>query len=143
MKDLIVLCPINSTTEVQSLSIQSMEPTTTSTQTNTEYASYLYTSVNALGGISTCTGAESALNPGITQLLITPVSCFVLRSGRWASDHDVATQMCQRRNTSCQKQTIMYYLQAQLLLYLETVVVMSPTRLTTPCSYQLVATTNQ
>ena len=143
MKDLIVLCPINSTTEVQSLSIQSMEPTTTSTQTNTEYASYLYTSVNALGGISTCTGAESALNPGITQLLITPVSYFVLRSGRWATDHDVATHMCQRRNTSCQKQKIVYYLQAQLLLCLETVAVMSPTRLTTPCSYQLVATMNQ
>lgn len=65
LKDLIVLCPINSTTEVQSLSIQSMEPTTTSTQTNTEYASYLYTSVNALGGITACTGAESVLASGV------------------------------------------------------------------------------
>ena len=45
-----------------------MEPTTTSTQTNTEYASYLYTSVNALGGITSCTGAESTLNTGAAPL---------------------------------------------------------------------------
>ena len=64
MKDLIVLCPINATMEVQSLSIQSMEPTDTSTQTNTEYASYLYTSVNALGGLTTCTSTESPLAAG-------------------------------------------------------------------------------
>lgn len=65
MKDLIVLCPINATMEVQSLSIQSMEPTDTSTQTNTEYASYLYTSVNALGGLATCTSTESPIAAGI------------------------------------------------------------------------------
>ncbi len=65
MKDLIVLCPINATMEVQSLSIQSMEPTDTSTQTNTEYASYLYTSVNALGGLTTCTSTESPIAAGI------------------------------------------------------------------------------
>lgn len=64
MKDLIVLCPINSTTEVQSLSAQSMEPTGTTTQTNTEYASYLYTSVSALGGLTTCTGTESPVAAG-------------------------------------------------------------------------------
>ncbi len=65
MKDLIVLCPINATMEVQSLSIQSMEPTDTSTQTNTEYASYLYTSVNALSGLATCTSTESPIAAGI------------------------------------------------------------------------------
>jgi len=65
MKDLIVLCPINTTMEVQSFSIQSMEPTDTTTQTNTEYASYLYTSVNALGGLTTCTSTESPIAAGI------------------------------------------------------------------------------
>ncbi|KAL0051929.1 hypothetical protein WJX82_004666 [Trebouxia sp. C0006] len=69
MKDLIVLCPINATMEVQSLSIQSMEPTDTSTQTNTEYASYLYTSVNALGGLATCTSTESPIAAGSTTAL--------------------------------------------------------------------------
>lgn len=45
-----------------------MEPTSTLTQTNTEYAGYLYTSVNALGGITTCTGAESVLASGASTL---------------------------------------------------------------------------
>lgn len=64
MKDLIVLCPINSTTEVQSLSTQSMEPTDTTTQTNTDYASYLYTSVDAIAGLTTCTSAETSVAVG-------------------------------------------------------------------------------
>lgn len=68
LKDLIVLCPINSTTEVQSLSIQSMEPTDTTMQTSTQYAGYLYTSVNALGGLTTCTGSESPVTAGKTPL---------------------------------------------------------------------------
>lgn len=64
LKDLIVLCPINSTTEVQSLSIQSMEPTDTTMQTSTKYAGYMYQSVNALGGLTTCTGTESPITAG-------------------------------------------------------------------------------
>lgn len=64
LKDLIVLCPINSTTEVQSLSIQSMEPTDTTTQTSTKYAGYMYESVNALGGLTTCTGTETPITAG-------------------------------------------------------------------------------
>lgn len=64
LKDLIVLCPIESTTEVQSLSIQSMEPTDTTTQTSTQYAGYMYQSVNALGGLTTCTGTESQITAG-------------------------------------------------------------------------------
>ena len=46
-----------------------MEPTGTTTQTNTEYASYLYTSVNALAGLTTCTGAQSPVAPGKTLRL--------------------------------------------------------------------------
>ncbi|KAL0027046.1 hypothetical protein WJX79_001031 [Trebouxia sp. C0005] len=78
MKDLIVLCPINATMEVQSLSIQSMEPTDTTTQTNTEYASYLYTSVNALGGLTTCTSTESPIAAGSTTALPGDSGSYVI-----------------------------------------------------------------
>lgn len=84
LKDLIVLCPIKSTTEVQSLSIQSMEPTDTTTQTSTQYAGYMYQSVNALGGLTTCTGTESQITAGKAPRPLVTTALLAIRQLHYA-----------------------------------------------------------
>ena len=135
LKDLIVLCPINSTTEVQSLSIQSMEPTDTTTQTSTQYAGYLYTSVNALGGLTTCTGTESAVAAG-EQLQIAVITYL----GYLRSIHAVSDCIDHKKHPQQQYAYSLHsdaLLQAVLLLCLVTAAALWFTRAMAPCWFLL------
>eukprot|EP00891_Asterochloris_glomerata_P006250 jgi/Astpho2/6250/fgenesh1_pg.00088_%23_59_t len=63
-KSLLVSCPVSTTTEVQSLSIKSMQPTGSRTESSMDFTSWLYSGVNDAGGVANCTKASTMLTQG-------------------------------------------------------------------------------